>query len=324
MLNLPLRAVEGHFAHYSPRTRRVLGLSLVLCGLSAALFLGLWLLIPQLAAALTSISTALPDMYDQVLALFEQGKRWFSGTNAVFSGVVFSTKQVESASETAVTELMNIGVAAATYTAQQAVRFVLALVLAVYLLASKENLAHKAILVAKAVFGVRRGTQVVFVAQRAGKIFAAFMVGQCVEACILAGLFVLVLFFTGMPYVLPIAAVIGVTAFVPVFGSFVGAICGFLLIAATAPAKALWFVVLFIVVQQFENNVIYPRVVGARVGLPPLWVMLAVIIGGGLCGLSGLLLGIPAMSVLYQLGGDWVRARVQVQQAAVHPSKKMQ
>lgn len=309
VLNLPLRAVEAQLSQHSPRTRRVLGLVLVLLGLAAALFLGLWLLIPQLVAACSSIVTALPTVWERAMAAATQCKDWLSGKNAVFSSVVFSSGGVQSASESAVAGLMNMGVAAASYTAQQIANFAIALVLAVYLLASKENLAHKAVLVVNAIFGVRRGAVVVAGAQRAGKTFAAFMVGQCVEACILAGLFVLVLFVTGMPYVLPIASVIGVTAFVPVFGSIVGGVVGFLLIAAAAPAKSLWFVLLFILVQQFENNVIYPRVVGGRVGLPPLWVVLAVVVGGGLCGLAGLILGIPTMSVLYQLGGDWVRAR---------------
>ncbi|MFI3170680.1 MAG: AI-2E family transporter [Faecalibacterium sp.] len=314
VLNLPLRAVEAQLTHCSARMRRAWGLVLVLLGLVAVLFLGLWLLIPQLVTAITNISASLPTLYDDFISVLLSLKERLKGNQVIYSAVVFSTGRVEAASESAVSELMNIGVAAATYTAQQAVRLAIALVLAIYLLASKENLAHKARLVASAIFGAKRGRQLVAISQRAGQTFADFMVGQCIEASVLAGLFVLVLLITGMPYVLPIATVIGFTAFVPVFGSFVGCIFGFLLIAAVAPVKSIWFVLIFIVVQQFENNVIYPRVVGKRVGLPPLWVILAVIVGGGLCGLPGLLLGIPAMSVMYQLGGDWVHARIDMQE----------
>lgn len=314
LLNLPLCAVEARLGQCRPRTRRVLGLVLVFLGLAGALFLGLWLLIPQLAAAITSIGVALPSVYQQAQDWLENLRLQLGSGGVIDSAVVFSTQRVEAASETAVSELMNIGFAAASYTAQQIVRFALALVLAVYLLASKENLAHKAILTVRAVFGNARGRQLITLCQRAGEVFSAFIIGQCVEACILAALFVLVLFFTGMPSVLPIATVIGVTALVPVFGSFLGGAFGFLLIAASAPAKAFWFLLIFILVQQFENHVIYPRVVGGRVGLPPLWVILAVVIGGGLCGLPGLLLGIPAMSVLYRLGGEWVHAKTSFSQ----------
>ncbi len=309
LLNLPLRAVEAHLTHCRPRTRRVLGLTLVLVGLVGALFLGLWLLIPQLAAAIASITEALPSIYTQLQNWLANLQLQFANGGVVDSAVVFSTQRVEAAGETAVSGLMNMGVAAATYTAQQLVRFAIALVLAVYLLASKENLCHKACLVARALLGKARAAHLAAIVCRANTVFSAFIIGQCVEACILAALFVLVLFFAGMPSVLPIATFIGVSALIPVFGSIAGGIFGFLLIAASAPAKSIWFLLLFVLVQQFENNIIYPRVVGARVGLPPVWVLLAVVIGGGLFGMAGLLLAIPATSVLYQLGGDWVHAR---------------
>lgn len=320
VLNLPLRAVERQFTRFSPRMRRALSLAVLLCGIAASVFLGLWLLIPQLTTAVSSISIALPTLFAQLKETIMQWVSHLGQANVIFSASVFSSNGTTAAGDSAVSGLMNMGVAAVTYTAQQVTRFVIALVLAIYLLASKENLAHKAVLVAKAVFGAHRGMQIVVVSQRAAKTFASFMVGQCMEACILAGLFVLVLFVTGMPSVLPIATVIGITAFIPVFGSFFGCAFGFLLVAAATPQKCIWFLILFIVVQQFENNIIYPRVVGGRVGLPPLWVMMAVIIGGGLCGLPGLFLGIPAMSVLYQFSGEWVHARILAQQEGMNKS----
>ena len=188
--------------------------------------------------------------------------------------------------------------------------FVGALVLAVYLLADKEGLARRCGRVLQAVLGAEQTGRVLALARRAERVFSQFIAGQCIEACILAGLFVLALFVFRMPSVLPIAAVIGVTALVPVFGSFVGCAVGVALILPQSVQKAGWFILLFLCVQQFENNVIYPRVVGGRIGLPPLWVLAAVILGGELFGVAGLLLGIPAMSVVYHVGGEWVRARL--------------
>ncbi len=309
LLNMPLRAVENHLTRLRPRARRIASLAVVLLGFAFALFLGLWLLIPQLLAALLDVSAILP----QAIAQWQSAAaRLFANMGQggeILAWVFGEAAQLRAASEEALSQVIAYSVALAATAATGFARLVLSLVLAVYLLASKENLAHKADLVARALLGDKRAAIVRSACARAAAIFAAFVIGQCLEAAILASLFVLVLFASGMPYVLPIAAVIGVTAFVPVFGSIFGSLVGLLLVASVAPEKTLWFIVIFFAIQQCENNFIYPRVVGGRVNLPPLWVVVAIILGGGFFGVPGLLLGIPMMSVVYQIGGDWVHAR---------------
>ena len=133
------------------------------------------------------------------------------------------------------------------------------------------------------------------------KTFSAFLSGQCLEACILGCMFALSMLICRMPYAPLISLVIAVTALIPIFGSFLGCAVGVLLILTVNPGQALWFIVLFLCLQQIEGNFIYPRVVGNSVRLPAIWVLAAVTLGGRMFGVLGMLVMIPACSVAYAL-----------------------
>lgn len=306
-LNVPLHGAEACLKRLPGRWRRAAALTAVLAALAVALGLGLWLLLPQLLNAAAQLAAVLPRLAGDLTRLLTENAPGGTEGRQLLLGVL---QDADRAGEDALAGILGAGMDAAVNAAGMAGTLLVSLVLAVYLLADKENLARKCIRVLYAALGSRRAGRITALARRGGRIFSQFVAGQCIEACILAGLFVLTMFAFRMPNVLPIAAVIGVTALVPVFGSFLGCAVGVALILPQSLEKAGWFIVLFLCVQQFENNVIYPRVVGGRIGLPPLWVMTAVILGGGLFGLPGLLLGIPAMSVLYHVGGEWVRGRL--------------
>ncbi len=140
--------------------------------------------------------------------------------------------------------------------------------------------------------------------------FNSFLSGQCLEAFILGMMFFVSMSVFQMPYALVIAVLIGITALIPIFGAFIGCIVGAFLILIVSPIKALWFIVLFLVLQQIEGNVIYPRVVGSSVGLPSIWVLAAVTLGASLGGVLGILFAIPVFSVIYTLLRTDVRARI--------------
>ena len=140
--------------------------------------------------------------------------------------------------------------------------------------------------------------------------FANFLTGQCLEALILGAMFAVAMTIFRMPYTLLISVLIAVTALVPVVGSFAGCIIGAFLIFTQNPTQAFWFVALFLLLQQLEEQLIYPRVVGTSVGLPGMWVIVAVGVGGGLMGVAGMLIMIPIMSVLYALMREITSKRV--------------
>ena len=135
----------------------------------------------------------------------------------------------------------------------------------------------------------------------ANATFSNFISGQCLEALILGVMFAISMSIFGLPYMPLVSVIIAVTALVPIVGAFVGCILGAFFILVQNPAQAMFFVVMFLVLQQIEGNLIYPKVVGTSIGLPGMWVLVAVSVGGDLMGVGGMLLMIPLVSVLYAL-----------------------
>ena len=138
--------------------------------------------------------------------------------------------------------------------------------------------------------------------------FRNFITCQCLEAVILGSMFVIFMTLFGMPYAVLIGVMISVTALIPIVGAFIGCILGAFLILIISPMQAVIFVIMFLILQQIEGNLIYPRVVGSSVGLPPLWVLVAVSVGGSLMGVSGMLIFIPLTSTVYTLLREGVRS----------------
>ena len=187
---------------------------------------------------------------------------------------------------------------------------VLALAFALYLLAQKETLTRQAKKVVQAIFSSKRAQQITELAHMTNRAFSNFVTGQLTEALILGCLCFLGMLIFRLPYAGVISVIIGFTALIPIFGAFIGVAIGALLILLVNPIQALWFILFIIVLQQIESNVIYPRVVGKSVGLPGIWVLAAVTIGGNAFGLLGMLFAVPLCSVLYAVARRVVHRRL--------------
>ena len=142
------------------------------------------------------------------------------------------------------------------------------------------------------------------------EVFSSYIGGQFIEAIIIGVLCFIGMIILRMPYSLLISVLIAVTALIPIFGAFIGTIPSAFIILIIDPMKAIWFIIFIIVLQQVEGNLIYPKVVGGSIGLPPIWVMLAMIIGGNAFGFIGILLGIPIFSVVYKVFKEIVDKRL--------------
>lgn len=185
--------------------------------------------------------------------------------------------------------------------AQGITTFFIAFVFGCYLLWQRERLSIQGKKVLYALIPEGKADAVIEVLELSGHTFAGFFTGQCMEALILGCMFGVALLVFQMPYALLISAVIAVTALVPVFGAFAGCAIGMILIFIESPSKVLLFLIIFLVLQQIEGNLIYPKVVGNSVGLPSIWVLAAVTTGGRLMGIIGMLIFIPIASVSYAL-----------------------
>ncbi|MBR3694339.1 MAG: AI-2E family transporter [Erysipelotrichales bacterium] len=184
--------------------------------------------------------------------------------------------------------------------------------LSLYLLSGKEQFIAQAKRTCLAVFGPSSSAQILRVAHNANEIFGNFIGGQLVEMLVLGTLFYIGLTLFNMPYALLISVITGISGIIPILGAMIAMAFGFVVILAISPMKAIWFIVLFQCLQQFENNVIYPKVVGKSVGLQGIWVLLAIILFGDLFGAMGMIVAVPSMAVLYGLVGEFVADRIQM------------
>lgn len=189
------------------------------------------------------------------------------------------------------------------------VNLFVALVFSFYILSQKEKLCSQFRRILHAYFPQKVYDKVLEVTSLAGRNFSSFITGQCMEAVILGTMFVITMALFGFPYAVMVGVLIAFTALIPIVGAFIGCFVGAFLIMVDDPVKAIWFLVLFIVLQQIEGNLIYPHVVGNSVGLPSIWVLAAVTIGGSLMGVVGMLIFIPILSTVYALLREDVNER---------------
>ncbi|WP_294515867.1 AI-2E family transporter [uncultured Intestinimonas sp.] len=279
----------------------------LLIGAVAAIFA---FVIPQLTSSVGRFAANLSGYLAQVQVWINDITAWlhleeldlsqFGQTLREFVNSLFS------ALSTAVPQLLSL----TSGLVSVAITMVLALVFSVYLLSGKDTLLGQCRRVLKAYVPKKVYDVVLDVASLTADTFSRFVSGQITEACILGGLTFLGMLILRLDYALLIAVLIGVSALVPVVGAYVGAITSALLLVMVDPIDALIFLIFLVCLQQIEGNVIYPRVVGTSLGLPGIWVLTAVTVGGGLFDLAGVLLSVPVASILYALLKRDVRKRL--------------
>lgn len=179
--------------------------------------------------------------------------------------------------------------------------FFVASIFAVYILIDKEKLQAQATKLLNAYLKNEKVEKIINASRVSKNTFKSFFTVQCLEATILGSLCIIGMLILRIPYAVPIGVLIGVTALIPVVGAFIGVIIGAVLIVAVNPIKVITFIIFVLILQQIEGNIIYPKVVGSSIGLPGMWVLFAVTVGGSLAGILGMLLGVPIATIIYTL-----------------------
>ena len=191
-------------------------------------------------------------------------------------------------------------------------RFIIGTIFAIYILSSKETLAKQTDDLMKAYMRPKTREKILYVAGTVHETFSAFIVGQCMEAVIIGTLCAIGMVVLKMPYAVMTGTVVGVTALIPVVGAYIGAVVGAFMVFTVNPLQALVFILFLLILQQLEGNLIYPKVVGSSIGLPGMWVLAAVTIGGGVFGIGGMLLGVPLTASIYKLVEADVEKRIKI------------
>ncbi|WP_415299016.1 AI-2E family transporter [Clostridium perfringens] len=307
ILNIPVKLIEKNLGNgkFFKGMKRSFSITLTFLFFILAITLFILFVIPQLLSSISTLMNSIPEYLSQ----FEK----FLEVNAI------NNSQSQVMMQNIINELLNMWKEILKVTSQivgtslgylldftlgityGVINFFLSLILAIYMLASKEILISQLKLIIYAFVSKNKADRIIELGKMCNEMFSKFILGQCTEALVIGVLCFIGMIILKMPYALLISVVIGVTALIPVFGAFLGTIPSAFIILIIDPIKALWFIIFIIVLQQLEGNLIYPRVVGSSIGLSALWVMFAMIVGGSLFGIIGMLIGIPIFGVVFKI-----------------------
>ena len=307
ILNIPVKLIEKNLGNskFFKGMKRSFSITLTFLFFILAITLFILFVIPQLLSSISTLMNSIPEYLSQ----FEK----FLEVNAI------NNSQSQVMMQNIINELLNMWKEILKVTSQivgtslgylldftlgityGVINFFLSLILAIYMLASKEILISQLKLIIYAFVSKNKADRIIELGKMYNEMFSKFILGQCTEALVIGVLCFIGMIILKMPYALLISVVIGVTALIPVFGAFLGTIPSAFIILIIDPIKALWFIIFIIVLQQLEGNLIYPRVVGSSIGLSALWVMFAMIVGGSLFGIIGMLIGIPIFGVVFKI-----------------------
>jgi len=319
ILNVPMNLIEKQLIKNkkltikNPKYRRAVSLIVSVLAVLFILFFVFALVIPDLGKTISSFVNQLPIMIENIeneinqLAIKYPMIQEWSARIDINPDVI--KQQLEMWIKTIGSGLLTSSINFVVTLIAKIANFIIALIFAFYVLAEKEKLSNQFKILLKAFLKENIVERFFAITELANKTFSNFISGQCLEACILG-----ILCFIGMnifqfPYALSISVLVALTALIPVFGAFIAMIVGALLISTTSFTNALWFVVFFLILQQIEGNLIYPKVVGNSVGLPAIWTMMAVTVGGSCFGVLGMLVSVPISSILYALIKDYIKKK---------------
>lgn len=313
ILNVPMRFFETKVfggMKKAKSLRRPLSLLIVLLLVALVIYLMVALMAPEIKRAIESIILLAPKAFAKL-------NQWLLQYDIDLSEYVQSMLQTPDQIKNQLDQLLNLALKGAVFSTgvigavySSVLQFFFTVMFMIYFLFAKERLQRQLTRVGFAYLPKKTMDRLLEVGSLTLRTFSSFISGQCLEALILGGAFFLCMTIFRFPYALLISVFISVTALIPVLGAWIGCITGALLILMVDPMQALLFVVMFIALQQLEGNLIYPHVMGNAIGLPSLWVLLAVVLGEGLLGIVGMLLFIPLTSVIYTLLRQHVNQRL--------------
>lgn len=317
ILNVPMKKIEKHLFVKNKKMekfRRPLAYLLTLICVIGVLVLAMVVVVPELGNTATMLMEQIPLALKKMQKwLMEIPKEWPALAPAIeeldIDWAAISASAVKVVQGVA-SGVVSSGVGIFSSVLSGVMTFVISFTFSIYVLFQKEKLAGQVKQIFYAVFPDKFTRKTLEVAKLSNQIFSNFLSGQCLEAVILGTMFVIAMSIFRMPYAMLTGIVIAITALIPIFGAFIGCAIGMILIVMVNPIQALWFLILFLVLQQLEGNLIYPHVVGGSIGLPSIWVLAAVTLGGNLFGIAGILFFIPMCSVLYALFRTFIKKRL--------------
>ena len=315
IVNILMNFYEGKLP-ISPKLRRPVCMLLAFLTLALVVVLLFSMIIPELINCLQLILEKLPGALRTAYTWTDDNfnvSAYLTDQNIISTlenlNIQETVKKIVSALMSGVGGAMGSIVSGVSSVASAVATAFIALVFSVYLLLGKETLTGQLTRLVKTYLGETALNRLVYLSRTVDNSFHSFIVGQCLDAVILGALCIIGMTVFRFPYAMMIGCLVGFTALIPIAGAYIGAAVGAFMIFTVNPLQALLFVVFLVVLQQLEGNLIYPKIVGASIGLPGIYVLAAITVGGGVMGIPGMLLGVPVTAALYRLVKDNLTAK---------------
>ncbi len=271
--------------------------------LAAVIGLVIWLVLPEFVSAIMLVVDYIPDAVDWIVGKLEKLEYVPQDIIDMLVSIDWNSQieKIAKAVTSGLGSVMDVVISTVSTVLGGIVTAFLSVIFAIYILIDKEKLGKQADKLARKYLKQSWYEKLRYVFATTNDCFRKYIVGQCTEAVILGGLCSLGMMILGLPYATMVGALVAFTALIPVAGAFIGGGVGAFMILMVNPIQALVFVVFLVVLQQLEGNIIYPKVVGSSMGLPAIWVLAAVTVGGGVAGILGMLLGVPVAAAAYRI-----------------------
>lgn len=318
ILNIPMTTIEGLLTKVTKGYRKwYRGISILASFLIVVFFFYflIFLIIPDLQQTITSFIDVVPDTVSTIIG---NATTFIENNKRIVEYVQNLDIDINSLQQEAISTIQNFATSLIGNTLTFVMSFIdsvvtifIAVIFAIYILSIKETLARQFKKIIYGTASLKWANYFVNIAKKASEIFSNFVGGQIVEAIILGVLMYIGMTILGFPYKLSVSAITGALALIPIYGALLGGVVGFVLISVVSFPQAIGFIVFSVVIQQIEGNLIYPRVVGNSVGLPGIWVMMVVTVGGSLFGLVGMLIAVPTFSLIYSLVSATINHRLE-------------
>lgn len=284
----------------NPKFVRVISIVLAIAVIILVLALIITLIVPELMNVVSLLIDNIPYYVEEVTKLVETyGKN--IDINSIIQEIDIDVEALKNQIISQIPTILTSSVSLVGGIVNGITTFFIAIIFAIYILIDKEKLQEKSSKLLYAYLNKEKADKMVHIRRVSKNTFKSFLTVQCLEASILGILCMMGMAILGIPYAISIGVLVGVTALIPVVGAFIGCIIGAILILSVSPIKVVTFIIFFLILQQVEGNLIYPRVVGNSIGLPGMWVLVAVSVGGDLGGVLGMLLGVPVATIIYTL-----------------------
>ena len=297
--------------------KRVCSILMSICTIAIIVVLLVRLVVPELKNCIEVLFAGIPELFNQLRALAEEypvvagvlPEDFLSGGGQSFNMTEVMDKISTWATSGAAAEASSVVLKYVSGAISGILTFIMALIFALYILGGKETIKGQFHKLMDTYMKPTHKERFLYVLGTFNDSFHNFVVGQCMEAVIIGVLCIVGMLIFRFPYAVMIGALVGCTALIPIAGAYIGAVVGAIMILTVSPVKALLFIVFIVVLQQLEGQLIYPKVVGTSIGLPGIWVFATVVFGGALCGIQGILFGIPIVAGCYHLLRDDIRRR---------------